>query len=455
MQRQLEPRLPVKARLAERPLSIGKVARTARRNLLEIIPELATWQKMVSGRLVKRWHMVMDPGGLRRILRDRVDAYPKAAITKSILRPAIGESLFIAEGGHWQWQRRAAASAFATRSIRNLAPVMAAATQTLIDRVRRSAPGPTDLCAEVTAATFEVISDVTFAEGTGMERQLVHSAIDSFVNNAARASLLDVIGAPEWIPRMNRLFTHPDVREMKRIATQVIEERRVSGRCVADLHDLLASGVDPETGRRMNPIELRDNLLTFIVAGHETTALALSWSLYLLAFDSCAQDRVRQEAEAALAGDIATPRDLEHLPFTRQVVREALRLYPPAALLLRTAMDSDVIGGREVRPGDTMLLPIYALHRNHCFWKNPDTFCPDRFSDPNIIHSHAYLPFGAGPRACIGSGFAMQEAVIMLSALIAEFHFSPVADRQPEPVMILTLRPKGGVWLTVQPVQRS
>ena len=447
-----QTRTPVKAKLATGQLGVFAIARTARRNLLEIIPELATRQPMVSGRTVRRWHMVMDPQGLRRILRDQPETFPKSEIAKSIVRPAIGESLFTAEGAHWLWQRRAAAGAFSSRSIRGLAPVMGAAAQRLADRISRAASDPVDLCAEVTAATFEVISDVTFADGSKMDRELVHRAIDAYLGKAARVSFLDVIGAPPWVPRMSRMLTDSAVREMKRIAAEVIEARRRSADAGAeDLHSLLAQGVDPETGRRMNSVELRDNLLTFIVAGHETTALALAWSLYLLAFDPKAQRRARAEARTVLGDRIAAAADLPDLPYSRQVIREALRLYPPAALLLRTALKADKIGGREVRPGDTMMLPIYALHRSHCHWERPDCFDPERFADPKTANHPAYIPFGAGPRACIGSGFAMQEAVIMLTALVARFRFSLPHGREPAPVMILTLRPKGGVWLSVEP----
>ncbi len=452
MDRPNEARTPVKAKLATEELGVFAIARTARRNLLEIIPELATRQPMVSGKTVRRWHMVMDPQGLRKILRDQPEQYPKSEIAKNIVRPAIGESLFIAEGAHWLWQRRAAAGAFSSRSIRSLAPVMGIAAERLADRVGKAGPNPVDLCAEVTAATFEVISDVTFADGSRMDRQLVHRAIDAYLGKAARVSFLDVVGAPPWVPRISRVLTDSAVREMKRIAMDVIETRRRSPDASADdLHGLLAKGVDPETGRRMNAIELRDNLLTFIVAGHETTALALSWSLYLLAFDPEAQQRARAEARTVLGGRIAKAEDLASLPYARQVIRESLRLYPPAALLLRSALAADEIGGREVRPGDTMMLPIYALHRSHCHWQHPDRFDPDRFSDPAAANDPAYIPFGAGPRACIGSGFAMQEAAIMLTALVARFQFSLAPGREPEPVMILTLRPKGGVWLNVAP----
>ena len=445
-------KIPVKAQLATRPLGIMRLVRNARRNVLEIIPELATRQPMVSGRTFKRWHMVMDPPGLRRILRDRSEDYPKAEVAKNIVRPAIGDSLFVAEGHHWLRQRRAAASVFTSRSIRGLAPVMSAASRRLIERISLAAPTVLDMCEEVTTATFEVISNVTFADGVGMDRKMVHRAINAYLAGAARASILDIIGAPPWIPRLRSVLTDSAVRDMQRIAENVIEARRTSGQPeLEDLHSMLAKRVDEESGQSMSADELRDNLLTFIVAGHETTALALSWSLYLLAFDQEVQTQARDEAKSALDNRVPGEGDIARLPLFRQIVQESMRLYPPAALLLRTSKIADEIGGREVLPGDTMVLPIYALHRNTCFWNDPDHFKPHRFADGKTVNSPAYLPFGTGPRACIGSGFAMQEAIIMLAALVSKFRFELVSGLEPDPVMILTLRPKGGVRLKVFP----
>ena len=197
----------------------------------------------------------------------------------------------------------------------------------------------------------------------------------------------------------------------------------------------------------MNRDELRDNLLTFIVAGHETTALTLAWALYLCAFDPDVQDRAATEARAILGDRAAAAADMERLPLIQRIVSEALRLYPPAAFLSRAAQAHDRLCGREVRPGDTVMLPIYALHRHHLLWTNPDAFDPDRFLTPP--DRYAFLPFGAGPRICIGAGFAMQEAVIILATLLSRFRFTAIAGRAPEPRMILTLRPHGGVWLNV------
>jgi cytochrome P450 len=442
---------PVKVPLVTEPWGILKSLEVARRNVLELIPEIATRQPIVSGRLAKRWHMVMDPESNRRILKDALENYPKSLVTKLILSPAIGDSLFIAEGAHWLWQRRAAAPVFSHRNIRNLAPFMTAAAEHASARLDAASERAADLYAEMVTATFEVISDVTFSGGEGFDRDAVHRAIDRYIGDTAKVSLLDILGAPAWVPRPGRLFATGAIRDMKRVADAAIETRRSEGpRPVPDLLDLLLEGEDPSTKRRMTTPELRDNLLTFIVAGHETTALSLAWSLYLLAFDPAVQEKARAEAQAILQGRAATVEDIERLPYIRQIVDEALRLYPPAAFLSRSAQGPDTLCGREIKAGDTVMLPIYALHRNRLLWRDPDAFDPSRFADPKAIDRYAYLPFGDGPRICIGASFALQEAVIVLATLVSRFRFRRIPGKDPKPVLILTLRPEGGVWLEIE-----
>ncbi|MFD1880201.1 cytochrome P450 [Paracoccus pacificus] len=443
-------RYPARVPLNRKPMGVIASALTARRNVLELIPELAVRQPMVSGRTGARWHMVMDPGALARILKDRVDDYPKSLVTRLILEPAIGDSLFVAEGAHWRWQRRAAAPAFAQRNVEALAPVMTAAAEASAARLSRQAGKVADVHAETVTATFEVISDVTFSGDRGFDRDEVHKAIDRYISQTARVSVLDVLGLPAWVPRPGRLFAAGGVRDMKRIADQAIAEREITGpRPIPDLLDLLRAGHDPETGRAMNAAELRDNLLTFIVAGHETTALTLAWALYLLAFDPAAQDRAAAEARAALSGRAATAADLPRLGYIRQVIEESLRLYPPAAFLSRTAKARDELCGREIRPGDTVMMPIYALHRHQMLWDDPDAFDPDRFAPGVERDRFAFLPFGAGPRICIGASFALQEAVIILATLLDRLRFDLVPGLRPVPRMILTLRPQNGIFLRI------
>lgn len=444
--------LPVSVPLAKKPLGVLGALGAGRRNVLELIPEIATHAPILSGRTGKRWHMVTEPSALRQILRDNVENYPKSLVTKLILGPAIGESLFVAEGEHWLWQRRSAAPVFSHRNVAALAPIMTHAAERSAKRLSGFAGHAADVFSEMVTATFEVISDVTFSDGTGFDRAAVHSAIEAYIGQTAKVSLLDIVGAPAWVPRLHRVFAGAGIRDMKRVADQAIERRRKDGsKPVPDLLDLLLSGADPATGRMMSTAELRDNLLTFIVAGHETTALTLAWALYLCAFDPAVQSAARAEARMVLGDRAATVTDIPHLGLVRRIVDEALRLYPPAAFLSRTAQAEDSLCGREVLPGDTVILPIYALHRHHNCWTNPDAFDPSRFGGTRKVDRFAYLPFGDGPRICIGASFALQEAVIILATLLARFQFDLVEGKAPLPVMILTLRPQGGVWLRVTP----
>src|SRR6056297_505696 len=452
-----ETSLPVHVPLVDQPMGILASLQASRRNVLGIIPRLATTQPIVSGQTGKRWHMVMDPTAIRRMLLEEVDTYPKSVITKALLRPAIGESLFIAEGAHWRWQRRTAAPVFSHRNVMNLAPIMTAAAERSCDRIVAAGPRAVDMAADMVRTTFDVIADVTFSGDGAFAADAVHKGIDAYIAQAGKISLFDILGFPDWVPRPGRVMSGDAVNQMKRVADEAIDARRARSDAeadsVPDLLDLLMEGADPETGRRMTTAELRDNLLTFIVAGHETTALTLGWSLYLCAFDQTVQDRARAEVQGALDGrTAATGEDVANLPFIRQIIDEALRLYPPAGMVSRTAMADDTLCGREIRRGDTVIIPIYALHRHHLLWDDPDAFRPDRFADRKAVERYAYLPFGDGPRICIGASFAIQEAVIILATLLARFRFTPVAGRDPDPVMILTLRPQGGVWLQAEPV---
>jgi len=449
----MTPSHPVRVPLVTEPWGILKSLAEARRNVLSIIPEIATKQPMVSGKTGKRWHMVMDPVAIREILLDRLEDYPKSVVTKNLLKPAIGESLFIAEGAHWRWQRRAAAPVFSHRNVMNLSPIMTAAAERATDRIAASGPRAVNMLDEMVTTTFDVIGDVTFSGGDTFDRDAVHGAIDDYIAEAGKISLFDVLGFPDWVPRPGRIMSGSALKEMKALADGAIEAR--SGRRhegVPDLLDLLLDGEDPKTGRRMSTAELRDNLLTFIVAGHETTALTLAWAMYLVGFDLDVQDRARTEAQQVLQGRACTGDDVEKLPFIRMIIDETLRLYPAAGIISRTAQKHDTLGGREVLPGDTVMIPIYALGRNELLWDNPNAFRPERFADRKAIDRYAYLPFGDGPRICIGASFALQEAVIVLATMLSRFKFTLVPGKEPEPVMILTLRPQGGVWMTAESV---
>ncbi len=447
------PDLPVRVTLPQEDPGFFKTLGTLQDNILRIIPAQALEQPIVSGRTLVGWHMIMDPVAIKHVLLDRLNDYPKSNVTKALLSPAIGSSLFIAEGAYWRWQRRAAAPAFAHRTVASLAPIMSAAAEAACDRIVAAGPRAIDLGEEMITTTFDVIADVTFSGDDMMDRAAVHDAIDGYINEAGTVSLLDMLGAPAWVPRPGRGPAMRLLEQTKNAADAAIERREARGPlAVPDLLDMLLAAEDPKSGRTMTTAELRDNLLTFIVAGHETTAQTLSWALYLMGFDTIAQDRARAEVQSALQGRAASAEDLQALPFIRAIIDETLRLYPAGGMLSRTAQSDDTLCGTQIKKGETVMIPVYALGRHRKLWEAPDAFRPDRFRDRKAIDRYAYLPFGDGPRICIGASFALQEAVIILATLLQRFRFTAVKGRTPEPKMLITLRPHGGVWMTAEPV---
>ena len=228
----LPTELPVHTPLVNTPMGLLESLRAARRNLLSIIPEIATRQPMVSGKTGTRWHMVMDPEAIRTMLLDRVDNYPKSLVTKNLLRPAIGDSLFIAEGAHWRWQRRAAAPVFSHRNVMNLAPIMSAAAERSAERIARAGKHAINLHDDMVATTFDVISDVTFSGDGAFDREGVHRAIDNYIDAAGKVSLFDILGFPDWVPRPGRLVSGKAVRQMKTVADSAIEARAARERVI-------------------------------------------------------------------------------------------------------------------------------------------------------------------------------------------------------------------------------
>lgn len=469
------PFKPPHVRPAYRPLSLPEVALAAQRNVLETIPALAYERAIVSGVTVRPWHMIMEPSALRQVLVDKVDAYPKSDATIRLLKPAVGLSIFTAVGDDWRWQRRAAAPIFAPRRLTDLAPMMSAAASAACDRIDRAIAagfrGRGVVCVqeEMVGATFDVVCDALLAGGRidptiaatpqaegpsgaaiALNRQAVGEGVTRYLNTVGRISILDIIGAPNWAPRPAEILnrdvmgdTIATVQAMVAARRRQLEVERAAPR--ADLIDYLLTAADGETGRRMDDATLCNNLLAFIVAGHETTALALAWALFLLANDTEAQERAAAEARAACGDGPAEAQRLPDLAYVGQVIDETMRLFPPAAMLGRKALRADTLLGRAVAPGDMIIIPIYALHRHSALWENPMGFDPDRFAPQRAAQRDrfAYLPFGAGPRICIGAGFALMEAKLILATLLARYRVTPKPKAPPpKPVLTMTLRPE-------------
>ncbi len=442
---------PVKATPADQPLGLWSAFRAARRNILEMIPRQAFEEPMLHNRGFQSWRMIMDPGAVEHVLKTRARDYPRSDVTLRILQPRQGESLFTAPWDDWRWQHRAIAPIFQNKNLMAVSSVMTMSAEATAARLAAAKGEAVDVYDEMITATFDVINDAALSGRERMDRDATVDAITLFIERIARVSLLDILGAPRWVPRPARLLSGAN-RQLDDLVDGVIARRIERGPSERpDLLDLLIAAEDPETGRKMTPAELRNNLLAFIVAGHETTALALTWALYLVSLDRDAQRKARDEAQAALGDGPATAEHLPKLVYTRQILDEALRLYPPAAFLSRTAKtDDDVILDLAVLKNETVMIPIYAIHRHRALWDEPDAFAPERFA-PEAVKArprYAYLPFGAGPRICIGMNFALIEATIILATLLARFDFALTPKTKPEPVLLFTLRPKGGAPLT-------
>ena len=445
--------VPAGAPVHRRRLSRIETAFIARRNVLEIIPALAYRQPIVSGEMLVRWHMLADPAGMKHVMLDNLANYPKSEIMRRMLRPAIGESLFNADGADWKWQRQAVAPVFTHRNVVALAPAMTATAERASRRLA-ACGGRAEIVSEMLTATFDVICDVALSGRKHFDGDTFSKAITQYFRTAGRASLLDFLGFPEWFPRPGELLAGSSVRTMHSMVAAAIEARRSQSTGLADdLLDYMLAAEDPETGHRMTAEDLIYNMQFFIVAGHETTALALSWALYLLANMSQIQDRAREEALAQLGGRAAGAADIAAMPFIQQILEEAMRLYPPVGLLARTVREQDELCGRVMRPNDTVFLPIWALHRHELLWDRPGEFDPDRFDSIRGPRrdKYQYLPFGAGPRVCVGANFAMMQAQIILATLIQRFRFRPSLPA-PHPVMTMTVRPEPGVFLELQSV---
>ena len=401
----------------------------------------------------KQWFLyATDPAMLKDILLDKVDAFPKDWMFDRVTKPALGEGLLTAQGEHWRWQRRAAAPGFRPDNVAAMTPVMVQAAEAALGRWRDMGEGARlDIATEMTGITFQVILDTMLSGGEGIDVPAAARKITDYLETLGKVTPADLLQWPLWTrvalaPRGYRAMVY-----LKAVVDRMVARRRKEAER-GDLVDLLMQAQDPETGRRMDDALLRDNLLTFIGAGHETTALALTWSLYLLGRDPQTADRVRAEV-AAVAGDASLTHDqVERLTFTRQVVQESMRLYPSLPLMSRMCGQDTEAGGLAVKKGTFVFIPIYALHRHRRLWRDPDVFDPDRFAPEESAgrHRFAYLPFGGGPRVCIGQTFALTEAVAILATLVRGATLEPDPGHRIRPLVRVSMRPQGGMPMTLR-----
>ena len=437
----------------EQPLGIFGL-RTLLRNYIETVPRSAYTQSMTRIRTrLSDLLIVSDPNIIQEILVEKAESFGRDPTTRRSFAPVIGDtSLFLAEGADWRWQRRAVAPIFRHETLLSFVPTFATVAQRQVERwqaVQRSIP--IDVAAAMTQTTFEIIVETMLGGSTSLDAELYGRALADNFDTIPWHIIYVMFSIPEWMPYPHRRramrardFLHKDIRRL-------VESRRSIHTSQPDLLNLLLAARDPETGRIMSDDEIVANLLTFITAGHETTAVALTWTLWLLAKDQATQQLVFEEVSAVAGKQMIEPTHVEGLSFCRQVIQEAMRLFPPAPGIARISKRALEVGGFQIQARTRVHIPVFALHRNAALWDNPDSFDPDRFSADREKKRprYAFLPFGAGPRICIGAGFAMIEAATILATLVRAFSFRPLPGHKPKPIAKITLRPVSGMPLLI------
>ncbi|MFE1602386.1 cytochrome P450 [Methylobacterium sp. ID0610] len=448
---------PTTARLVppETPLGPFRLIRTIVRNPIEAWPRAVYRDPVYTSSFLGRETLfVMDPALVRAVLVDQAESFEKSEVLRRALSPALGDAILTADGARWRWQRRAAAPIFRNERIMRFLPAMIAAAERTRDALARGAPpeAETDLAPVMMRTTFAIIV-ATMLSGDGrIDVARVEQGITDYLESTSWIFAMTLLRAPAWMPFPGRARSERARTYLRDELLRLVAERRrigVEGR--DDLLSLLVAARDPETGQAMDDRDVADNLLTFVTAGHETTALALAWTLYLLALHPSVEARVVAEVEAVTGGGPVEPGHVEALAYTRQTVQEAMRLYPPAPVVVRAALEDVEIGGRRVARGTPVAVPIYAIHRHALLWQDPDRFDPDRFA-PEAVKArdrYAYLPFGAGPRVCIGMSFALMESVAVLAVLIRALRFRLAPGFVPTLKQRITLRPAEGMPMRV------
>ena len=399
--------------------------------------------------------VISDPAAIRRLLLENHENYQKDWLQRRVLAPALTGGLLIAEGQQWRMQRRAFAALFARKNVMNFAPAMTEAANGLVERLSVREGQVVDVAMEVTRATLDVLERTIFSDGLGRDREDLRVAMKVFFEAIGRIHPFDMLGVPQFVPRPGRRKLRPMLRLFEETIDTIIATRRARlarepDGVPRDILTFLLEAVDTESGASLPESEIRANILTFIAAGHETTANCIAWTLYLLSHSNEWREKVQTEADRELGGAVEDLAD--RLVVTRAVIDEANRLYPPIAAISRQALGPDTLAGQAIRRGTMVVIPTYVLHRHRALWTNPDAFDPNRFLGRarEAIDRFAYLPFGVGPRICIGATFALQEAAIVTATIMRHFTLELAPGHQVWPVQKVTLRPKGGLPMIVR-----
>jgi cytochrome P450 len=402
--------------------------------------------------------VISDPAAIRHVFVDNAANYRKDDLQLRILSPGLGDGLLTAEGDVWRRTRRTLAPLFTPRQVAAFARPMRTTIDAFVDGlVSKAGREPVAVDREMTTLTFEVLAATLFTGALPRGPEAFARAIDLYFAALGRVDPLDLLGAPAFIPRLGPIRARPALDFFEREVIDIVARRKAlaatdPAAVPRDILTLLLEAQDPETGVGLTEAEVGANIVTFIAAGHETTANALAWAMFLVQTDPSVRDRLEAEADQVLP-DPGEDADLvARLPVARAVVEEAMRLYPPVATMTRAAIEDDEVLGRPIPKGSLVVVSPYVLHRHRRLWPEPDLFRPWRFLSParEALDRFQYLPFGLGPRICIGAGFALTEATLALAMLARRLRWKLKPGHTVMPRQRITLRPGSGLPMLLE-----
>ncbi len=440
----------------DKPLGLVRFLRTVRDNRIAVFGANAFNSDLVEARfLFQRFVILNHPDYIKHVLVDNHTNYLKGRLTQKILSPLLGNGLLTSEGDYWRRQRRIVAPAFHHKRIARLSGVIGECGLATVERWRRVAQSgeAIDILPEMMGLTMEIIGKALFSRDLGPSVGELGDAVSVVINDVGRGSVTDFLGLPEWLPRRRSREAKTAVVLLDETIYGIIAARRASGEMRDDLLAMLLEARDEVTGEGMTDHQLRDEIMTLFAAGHETTGVALTWIWYLLSQHPAVEDQLHTELARVLQGRAPDVNDLDNLPYTRMVVEEAMRLFPPAFAISRVAVSDDLIGGHRIRAGTLVTISPYLIHRNPKVWPDPTRFEPERFAPERASgrHRFSYLPFGGGPRICVGNNLAMMEVRILLAVIAQAFRLRLAPGHRIEAQGRVTLRPRYGMRMTIEP----
>jgi|HubBroStandDraft_1064217.scaffolds.fasta_scaffold00108_33 cytochrome P450 len=440
-----------------KPLPFWKFIRAARDNNLATIPASAYLEPILEFKVLWfRGFILSDPEGIGHVLLDKFANYAKAEEDIRLLVPMIGNGLFTSEGETWRAHRRIMAPAFDSRSLALYAPVVTDVAAALAESWAALPAGTVvDVAASMMQATLQVVSRTMFSTDSDGIIEIVRTAFEHYVEHFP-VGLIDLVPFfGPWRARRLMQFGRDVFARFDAAYERIAMERSgAPGEGPNDLLHRLIAARDEESGSVMSAREVRDQVATIFLAGHETTAQTLTWVLFLLSRHPAEEARLHAELDLVLDGRLPTLKDLPLLPYTRRVIEEAMRLYPPVSSLpARKALADDIVCGQRIAKGTIIGIHPWVVHRHHRLWDDPDRFDPERFTPERVAARprFAYLPFGGGPRICIGAAFAMNEAMLILATLAQRFRLRLERTCRVEPQAVLTLRPRWGMKMVLEP----